>query len=456
MRHGSILLQRARKTSGPARPLSNDLPLKDLHRAISPLLERLRPHNRYYKRDYTYRSFGAVRDYFTHEIRPTEMETETIRPLVELCRAARRFDPDFEFTTVQVNLNFSGQLHVDGSNRGPTLMLTLGDATGGDLWVHPNARHAARWNWILFDGTRPHCTFPYSGERVTVVFYTHCMWKGWEASCCDFKAFAACGYPLPTERGVATFPSGKRNRATLEKVVDSVPPELRDRIPMHLLANTAFALQRRTTASKAIARQRSLLLTQFKETGRVRVPRRFRPAQFVNTAEYERAEEMRRGFCTHPHHPGERLFVQRAKDTFALCDTCKSGAHAHGFSPPHPSTLPLPPASWLRVASPVATPNKASGLFWSEHEWVVWATTHLLDRMEHGKTVRAQVPLREMFHTESAFLAAYPLRMCTDAEHEGDRVMRFDSHHFASSNGRLTHCKQCKRRYIQKRRSVGK
>ena len=54
------------------------------------------------------------------------------------------------------------------------------------------------------------------------------------------------------------------------------------------------------------------------------------------------------------------------------------------------------------------------------------------------------------------FLAAYPLRICTDAEHEGDRVMRFDSHHFASSNGRLTHCKQCKRRYIQKRRSVGR
>lgn len=384
------------------------------------------------------------------------MEPEAIRPLVELCRAARRFDPEFEFTTVQVNLNFSGQLHVNGSNRGPTLMLTLGDATGGDLWVYPNTRHTARWNWIQFDGTRPHCTFSYSGERVTVVFYTHCMWKGWEAACCDFKALTECGYPLPTERGLATFPSGKRNRVALQKVVDSVPPELRDRVPIHLLANAAFSLQRGTTASKAIARQRSLLLTQFKETGRVRVPRRFRAAQFVNTAEYEYAEEMRRGFCTHPHHPGERFFVQGPKDTFSLCATCRSGTHTHGVLPPHPSALPPPPAHWLHGALPVVqrAPKEARGLFWSVHEWVVWATAHLLDRMEHGKTVRAQVPLREMFHTESAFLTAYPLRMCTDAEHEGNRVIRFNSDIFASSNGRLTHCKQCKRRYIQKRRSI--
>ena len=86
-----------------------------------------------------------------------------------------------------------------------------------------------------------------------------------------------------------------------------------------------------------------LNVNSFVETGRVRVPRRFRPAQFVNSAEYEHAEEMRRGFCTHPHHPGERFFVQGPKDTFSLCNMCRSGA-----LPPHPSTLPLPPARWLR------------------------------------------------------------------------------------------------------------
>ena len=131
---------------------------------------------------------------------------------------------------------------------------------------------------------------------------------------------------------------------------------------------------------------------------------------------------------------------------------------------PNPSELPFPPMAWLERPPPAPRSSHPpvrrraafygrQRLFASVQEWVDTTTTDLLDRMARGETTRARFPERKMFREQTEFARAFPLRICTLPEHEGPRVMPFNSTHFASSQGRLTHCKQCKRRYIQKRRS---
>ena len=50
---------------------------------------------------------------------------------------AKKYVPDFEYTSIQINKNFAGALHVDRGNVGPSTMLTVGtDMNGGDLYIH--------------------------------------------------------------------------------------------------------------------------------------------------------------------------------------------------------------------------------------------------------------------------------------------------------------------------------
>ena len=37
---------------------------------------------------------------------------------------------------VQVNKNYASALHVDKNNRGPSLIVALGDFEGGELWTY--------------------------------------------------------------------------------------------------------------------------------------------------------------------------------------------------------------------------------------------------------------------------------------------------------------------------------
>jgi hypothetical protein len=52
-----------------------------------------------------------------------------------LVAAAKRAAPDFCFTSIQVNKGYAGRPHVDRNNAGLSLVVALGDFTGGELWL---------------------------------------------------------------------------------------------------------------------------------------------------------------------------------------------------------------------------------------------------------------------------------------------------------------------------------
>ena len=80
--------------------------------------------------------------------------------------------PDFHYTTIQVNKNLKCRPHVDQYNKGESLLIALGDFTGGELVVE-GREHKVRHRWVRFDGRCEHWTKPFEGERYSLVFFNH-------------------------------------------------------------------------------------------------------------------------------------------------------------------------------------------------------------------------------------------------------------------------------------------
>ena len=102
--------------------------------------------------------------------------------------ALARLDPTFTYTSIQINKDFPGNLHVDRANAGDSRMLTVGHGVrGGELWcdgaVLPTVDRL-----VAFDGNFPHMTLPYRGTRYSVVLFTF-------SQCCT--------HPTPLESAAA-------------------------------------------------------------------------------------------------------------------------------------------------------------------------------------------------------------------------------------------------------------
>ena len=87
-----------------------------------------------------------------------------------LCRFASERSPDFRFSSIMVNSGASA-LHVDRGNCGPSLIVSLGDHVGGDLWQYPGTQLRVKDRLVPCDGRLPHITLPFEGERYSVVFF---------------------------------------------------------------------------------------------------------------------------------------------------------------------------------------------------------------------------------------------------------------------------------------------
>jgi FkbM family methyltransferase len=90
---------------------------------------------------------------------------------------AKEYDPRFPWTSVQVNKNQQCALHRDRNNKGPSIMIGLGDYTGGELVVVDEVTgkehvHDARNRFVRFDGNHAHYTKPFKGTRYTLVYFT--------------------------------------------------------------------------------------------------------------------------------------------------------------------------------------------------------------------------------------------------------------------------------------------
>lgn len=133
---------------------------------------------------------------------------------------ARKSHPEFEFTSIQVNKNYASRPHVDRNNLGDSLIVALGDYSGGDIWVHDEAGNVPfelqesissmyhyesnvtyigslldlKRTWRYFNGNKLHYTKPFEGDRFSLVYYTCSRYS--EASlemCCELQD---AGFPF--------------------------------------------------------------------------------------------------------------------------------------------------------------------------------------------------------------------------------------------------------------------
>lgn len=87
-------------------------------------------------------------------------------------------DPDFEFTTIQLNKNILCPKHTDKNNVGMSYIIALGDFQGGRLFIDNDAVDAVdavdiKNKFVKFDGKNPHWTEDFTGTRYSIIFFTH-------------------------------------------------------------------------------------------------------------------------------------------------------------------------------------------------------------------------------------------------------------------------------------------
>ena len=79
----------------------------------------------------------------------------------------------FQWSSVQVNLNTISAEHSDSGNKGLSLIVSLGQFTGGELVIDGHKVFDVRDNLLAFDGSKKHFNRPYEGKRYSLVFFTH-------------------------------------------------------------------------------------------------------------------------------------------------------------------------------------------------------------------------------------------------------------------------------------------
>lgn len=91
--------------------------------------------------------------------------------------------PDFRFTDIQINYNWASPKHKDKGNIGDSIIIGIGDYTGGELCIDRDTVidtidiHDMPYK---FDGRKyTHWTQDYSGNRMSIVFYNVDKKKKW-------------------------------------------------------------------------------------------------------------------------------------------------------------------------------------------------------------------------------------------------------------------------------------
>ena len=85
--------------------------------------------------------------------------------------------PEFSFTQVQLNKNYQCSRHKDGSNIGESILLTLGDYSGGNTIVECGNDYMelnSHYSLVKFNGSKYfHYTLPFTGTRYALVFFNN-------------------------------------------------------------------------------------------------------------------------------------------------------------------------------------------------------------------------------------------------------------------------------------------
>ena len=96
-------------------------------------------------------------------------------------------------------------LHRDRNNRGESLIIALGNYTGGGLWVAGSGEFDIHDKFMKFDGNIPHGPLPSKGERYSIVLYTNSKME--TASRDDLEVPCRCGLLVLASQRCASIPS---------------------------------------------------------------------------------------------------------------------------------------------------------------------------------------------------------------------------------------------------------
>lgn len=82
-----------------------------------------------------------------------------------------RLFPERVFDGLMINKNFKCPPHKDKNNKGDSLIIGLGDYTGGDLYID-GVPHDIRYKPTIFNGAEmEHYVDDFEGERYSVVLF---------------------------------------------------------------------------------------------------------------------------------------------------------------------------------------------------------------------------------------------------------------------------------------------
>tara|TARA_R110000803_G_scaffold160071_2_gene224070 strand:- start:1470 stop:2012 length:543 start_codon:yes stop_codon:yes gene_type:complete len=118
-------------------------------------------------------NFGMVMKRFSTENPFQEGSNNKKYPKVysHLKKLINIIDPEFQYNAITLNHNFKCLAHFDKANKSPSIIIALGDFTGGELVVEgcPIDIH---WNPLIMNGsTCKHWTNEFVGDRYTIIYY---------------------------------------------------------------------------------------------------------------------------------------------------------------------------------------------------------------------------------------------------------------------------------------------
>ena len=115
----------------------------------------------------------AYRRYINGKLIGPSRHTKKYPQLFEkLNEFIKEVDPDFQFTSIQVNKNVLCKPHIDDNNAGLSYIIGLGDYTDGELVIE-SEKYDIKNKWKLFDGHKLHWTEPFTGNRYSLIYFVH-------------------------------------------------------------------------------------------------------------------------------------------------------------------------------------------------------------------------------------------------------------------------------------------
>ena len=127
--------------------------------------------------------YGRTRMYGIAEFRFNKKYPDAFRALINFGNVIA--EPGWRYTAITLNHGVLAKKHRDTSNVGRSIIVGIGDYTGGELrvWEPDDAFYAdmdIHDKPTMFNGAlRTHETQPFEGERYTIIYYR----QKWEGSC---------------------------------------------------------------------------------------------------------------------------------------------------------------------------------------------------------------------------------------------------------------------------------